>query len=208
MKSLAILLLAFAAMFAAEKKPLPNQAGNDDLDLTGSVLLEPQEIHQALGADLGPGYVLVRIKVTPKTDDALHISPDDFTLLSRKNGDRCQALAPSQIAGKGALVVKPAAQQPGGEDTRTNGPLWGGVSRLGGFGNKTNGKDGAVEATVDGKSPELPIMAVLEQKILPEKDSKTSVEGLLYFAMDGKLKPKDLSLIYKGRGGRLLMDFK
>lgn len=191
MKYSAILLLCAAAAFA-ERKPLPNQAGNEDIELAGTVLIEPQEIQQAVGANLGAGYVVVRLKATPKNENALRISPDDFTLLSRKDGQRCQALAPGQIAGQAALVVKPAAEQPGGDGTRTNGPIWAGVSTQIGKGGSAN----------------EPLRAALEGKILPDKETKSAVEGLLYFAIDGKVKPKDLSLLYKGRAGRLVMDFK
>ena len=192
MKHLPILLLASLAALAAEKKPLPNQAGNDNIELAGSLLLEPQEIRQALGAGMGPGYLAVRIKATPKTDELMRISPDDFVLLSRKNGERSPALAPALIAGKGGLVVKAAAEQPGGDGTRTNGPVWGGVTaRSGG------------ETADDAQ-----LLAALQAKILPEKETKTGVEGLLYFALDGKLKPKDVSLVYQGPGGKLVMDFK
>jgi len=31
---------------------------------------------------------------------------------------------------------------------------------------------------------------------------------MLYFALEGKNKPKDLSLLYKGPAGRLVFDFK
>ena len=143
--------------------------------------------------DMGAGYMLVQIKVTPKGDAALRVGPDDFTLLSRKNGDRSPALDPQQIAGTGgALIVKPAAQQPGGDGTRTNGPIWGGVTP------KTGGAK-------DGDSR---LLGVLKEKALQDQETKKPVEGLLYFALDGKLKPKDVSLIYKGPAGKLVIDFK
>src|ERR1700751_2128049 len=98
---LAIILLAFAGAPAifAETKPAPNQASNEQVALAGAVMLDRVEIRDALGTDLWPGYAVVRITVTPKTDEALRVSPDDFTLLSRKDGDRGGALQPSQIAG-------------------------------------------------------------------------------------------------------------
>ena len=43
---------------------------------------------QALGEELGVGYVVVRMKVTPKTEKPLSISPDDFTIVCRKDGQR------------------------------------------------------------------------------------------------------------------------
>jgi hypothetical protein len=182
-----------ATLAFAENKPLPNQAGNDDVDLAGTIVIERQQIQQELGIDMGAGYMLVQIKVAPKGDAALRVGPDDFTLLSRKNGERSPALDPEQIAGTGgALIVKPAAQQPGGDGTRTNGPIWGGVTPKAG-----GAKDG------DSR-----LLAVLKEKALRDQETKKPVEGLLFFALDGKLKPKDLSLIYKGPAGKLVIDFK
>jgi hypothetical protein len=44
---------------------------------------------------------------------------------------------------------------------------------------------------------------------LPDQETKGSVEGLVYFSMEkSKVKSKDVSLLYKGSGGRLIMDFK
>jgi len=48
-------------------------------------------------------------------------------------------------------------------------------------------------------------------KEMPDQDAKPngSVEGLVYFSMEGsKLKSKDMVLNYKGPGGRLTMEFK
>jgi hypothetical protein len=188
-------LMSTPAIFA-ENKPAPNQASNQEVALAGTVMLDRVEIRDALGTDLGPGYAVVRITVTPKTDAALRVGPDDFTLLSRKDGDRGGALDPNQIAAPGgALIVKPAARQPGGDGTRTNGPIWGGVTVR-----ASNGKAANTENN--------PLLNALKEKILADGETKTPVEGLLYFAIDGKLKPKDLSLIYNGPAGKLVIDFK
>jgi len=202
---------------AGERKPLPGQAGNDDIEMVASVLIDRDEIHQALGADLGAGYVAVRIKVTPKTEQPLRVSPDDFTMISRKDGQRSVALSPGQIAGKGALVVKAAPSQPGGFGTQSNGPIWGGIGgppqRLpgsgGGIGNMA-GADGGAEAKVEpnNKAKDNPLLAILKEKSLPDKETKEPVEGLLYFPIEGKVKPKDLAVLYKGPAGKLVMEFK
>jgi hypothetical protein len=169
---LPILLVPTLAAMAGEKKPLPNQAGNDDVDLAGTVILERQEVQQVLGADLGAGYVLVRIKVIPKADTGLRVSPDDFTLLSRKDGERSPALEPSQIGGKGALIVRPAVTQPGGDGTRTNGPIWGGVTVRAGSSKKAGKLDDGSDAKVDDTVEESPMLGVLKQKILPKRRQK------------------------------------
>jgi len=215
MKRLLVLSAIPLLAIAGERKPLPGQAGNDDIELVGSVIVDKDEIKQALGADLGPGYVIAKIKVTPKTENALRVSPDDFTMISRKDGQRSVALSPGQIAGKGAIVVKAAPDQPGGLGTTSNGPVWGGIGgaprRLpgsgGGMGNAP-GVDGGVNSSVDkGDGKDNPLLAVLKAKILQDKETKDPVEGLLYFPIEGKVKPKDLAVIYKGPAGKLVMEF-
>jgi len=200
--------------FAGEKKPLPGQAGNDDIELVGSVILDPGEIKQALGADIGAGYVLIHMKATPKTEKPLRISPDDFTIISSKDGQRSEALSPGQIAGRGVLVVKAAPNQPGGYGTTTNGPIWGGVGLGRGMGSrKGGGNSGGADAGVDSKSDneskdkENPLVEILKAKQLPDKETTEPLEGLLYFPIEGKIKPKDLRVMYKGPAGRLVMEF-
>jgi len=201
MKFLFIAALISSSLFA-DRKPLPGQAGNDDVELVGSVIVDRDEIRQAVGQDMGPGYVVVRMKVTPQTDKPMEISPDDFTIVSRKDGQRSEALDPGQIAGKGELVVKAAANQPGGYMTETNGPIWGGVTP------RQAPRNDDSDKTVHAKAKEdSPLLAALKAKELPEKQSKDPVEGLLYFPIDGKIKPKDLAVLYKGPGGRLVMEF-
>ena len=101
-----ISFIAGLLCFGGERKQLPGQAGNDDVDLEASVILTHDEVTQAIGSDIGEGYIVVRMKVIPKGTAPLRIGPDDFTIISRKDGQRSQALAPSEIAGKGAMVVK------------------------------------------------------------------------------------------------------
>jgi len=210
MKLILIFTLVLTLALAGDKKPLPGQAGNDDIELVGSLILDRQEIEQALGADLGAGYVLARVKVTPKSDKPLHIGVDDFTMLSRKDGQRCSALEPSQIAGKGALIVKRAANQPGGAGTATNGPIWGSVGPVGMGNTRSPDKPGEtqVERSRDTKdTKENPLLGVLKAKVLPDVETTEPVEGLLYFLIDGKIKPKDLAIVYKGQAGKLIMEF-
>src|ERR1700675_2244838 len=103
-----LLFASIAALFAygGDRKQLPGQAGNDDVDLEGSVILGHDEVTSVVGGDIGEGYVVVRMRVIPKGDKPLRIGPDDFTMISRKDGQRSMALAPSEIAGKGALIVR------------------------------------------------------------------------------------------------------
>jgi hypothetical protein len=217
MRFLTIAICFSLTAFGSDKKPLPNQAGNDDLDIFATVLLDRAEIQQALGAELEDGYAIVRIRVVPKADQVLRIGSDDFTLLSRKDGERSQALDPAQITGKAGLIVKAAANQPSRWSTVSNGPIWGGVKptkappaesdRALDRSEKNEQPDNAAPAPEN--TPEAnPLLAALKAKGLQDQESKKPVEGLLYFPVEGKLKPKDLALIYKSPVGRMVVDFK
>jgi hypothetical protein len=223
MKFTSTLLFTALIAIAADIKPLPGQAGNDDIELVGTPILDRDGVTEAVGQDMGAGYILVRIKITPK-DKTLRIGPDDFTLLCRKDGQRSTALEPGQIAGKGALIVKAAANQPGGAGTATNGPIWGGVGGIGmGSRGANPGKDAPVGVAAESgdkergdkdpdkpreKEKDSPLLTALKVKCLPDVETKEPVEGLLYFLIDGKFKQKDLALFYKGQAGRLTMEFE
>jgi hypothetical protein len=189
----AALVLAVAAL-AADKKAFPGQAGNDNIELAATVMIDAVEIRQAVGSDLGPGYVVVRVKATNKTDEAMRIGPADFTLVSRKDGDRADSLAPGQLAGGSALVVK---RDHSGRDwaQQTNQP---GFTGIGGITKTDKPKDDVLLATLKTKE-----LADLESK------PNGSLDGLLYFSMENpKMKSKDLALLYKGPGGHLTLEFK
>ena len=188
-----VFLLALAAV-AADKKAFPGQAGNDNIELTGTLLMDSADIHQALGSDLDPGIIVARVKASNKTGEPMRIGPDDFVLVSRKNGDRGGALAPGQLAGGSALIVK---RDHTGRDwaQQTNQPGFTGVGGM----------------TKTDKPVDTTLLETLKSKQLPDQETKAngSIEGLVYFSMDSaKLKSKDIALIYQGPGGHLTMEFK
>lgn len=207
------LLIGLAAVAAmAQQKALPNQAGNSKVSLQGTAYTDRKEITQLLGLDLGDGYVVVKIRVLPETPDALRVSIDDFTLVSRKDGEKSGALSPSAMFGGTALVVGRAKQSGGTLGTQTapvgtiGGPQ---VPGGGGIGSGGSTEGGLAEARiVKSRGGDDPRMAPLEAKMLVDQETKEPVEGLLYFALERKVKPKDLGLIYSGAGGRLVVDFK
>jgi hypothetical protein len=186
------LLLVSMITAKPERKPAEAHGSNDRLTVEATLLLEPSDMHEALGADLESGYVIVRLKLSPK-GDPLRVTPDDFALLSRKDGDRAEALAPAEIASKSALTVK--------RDTR--GREWAQQTNQPGFTGI-----GSIKRDATGKDDPA-LLTALRAKILPDRETKDPVEGLVYFALDAaKLKPKDVSLLYKGAGGRITIDFK
>jgi len=219
MRNVFILSLLAAIALAADKKAAdkkigPAEASGDDFAFTATALMDRAEIQQALGADLGDGFVVLRLKATPKTDKPLRISPDDFTLLSRKDGERCPALSASQIAGRGSITVKAAKDQPNSWGTPVaNGPIWSGIGTQvkrqppPSAKEDSKTKDDSAPAAATGPD-QSDLLTALKTKSIPDEEIKQPVEGLLYFRMDGKNKLKDLTVLYKGDGGRLVADFK
>jgi len=191
-KLLIINTILVCVAFAADIKSLPNQAGNGNIDLAGKVFIENNDIQQLLGAPMDPGYIVVRIKVEPRMLQAIRISADDFTLVSRKDGERSEALQPSQIGAAANLILK-------SKTTYAGSP---GVSST------AVGVTPASKQAVQDNRDNSTLLKILESKMLADTETKEPVEGLLYFLLEGKNKAKDLGLLYKGQAGRLAMDFK
>jgi hypothetical protein len=197
-------LIGGLVCLGGERKQLPGQAGNDQVDFEASVLLTRAEVTEAIGNDLGDGYIVVRMKVIPKGEAPVRVGPDDFTMISRKDGQKCQALTPSEIAGKGTMVVKHGTAD-GGKSSWGVGGMGGGLGSSPG----TVQRDVIKNTQIDDTTKEGPALAALAAKILPDKESKTPTEGLLYFSLTTtKLKPKDVALIYNGAAGKLVMEFQ
>jgi hypothetical protein len=198
----------------AADKSLPNQAGNAKLSLNGTAVTERKAVTELMGIDLGEGYIVVRILATPQTLQPIRVSVDDFTLVSRKNGERSGAMAPTAIAGSGALIVLGAPSQSGESIGATNGPNVplpvGGLpaTNSGGIGNSGSVEGGMVDIRIERRQDEDPRLAFLEAKAFQDRETLEPVEGLLYFNLEGKLKPKDVGLIYSGPAGRMVIDFK
>ena len=98
---------------------------NELVEIDANVFIDRDQIKHELGADPGPGIVIVKVRVRPLTDKPYRIDRDDFFLLSDKDGQRSNPYAPSQIAGSATLVLRPVQTQTIG--IQNNGPVWGGV---------------------------------------------------------------------------------
>ena len=206
--------LALAA-YAADKKIEPAKAGNDNIELSGLAFIGRAEATKALGIDPGVDLIVVDMKLMPKDDTKVAVSRDDFTLISRKDGQRSQGMHPSQIAGSGVMVVSSRAPGASGGIAQQRGPIWGGMpgtggrpTRLGGDRDVSGVDPGETKASItDTKEKDNPVLAALKQKELPQAETAEPATGLLYFLFEGKHKLKDLELMYKGPGGNLMLDF-
>ena len=202
-----LVVVSAGACFAAKKVISPEtSAGNEQVDIVATISLSEQEVTQKLGADPGKGIVLLQIRVIPKTDKPVDVSPDDFILLAHDDGERSRPFEPAEIAGSGALVV---TNTNGGKVQKT-GTSFGLASMMGGAGGSPgNPKVVALSSKMDEKQKGNPaLLAALKAKQLPEKQATEPVEGYLYFPLDGKHKLKNLAVLYRGSAGSLNLEFE
>lgn len=202
-----ILLLFTLNLFAAKKVVSPKtSAGNEQIDVIATISLAEDEITQKLGADPGKGVALLEVRVIPKTDTPVQVSPDDFILLSHDDGERSKPFEPSELAGDGALVVTNSAD---GTKVKKTGTSVGFGGIMGGGASPGNPRVTTLSSKMDTKSQgNASLVAALKAKELPEKESKEPVEGYLYFPLDGKHKLKNLAVLYRGPAGKLDLEFE
>jgi hypothetical protein len=200
-------ILAFAlfpALLTAADKTLPiEETSNDLLKISASAILDRDQIKQELGYDLGADIIVLHVTLHTVSDKPVQVSHDDFLLMSDKDGQRSEPFEPGQIAGADSLTVTPTGMRKGG---RGPGFMIGGLGGGIGSGSSNPNPDLKVESKRDEK--QNPVLEVLKEKILPEKEITDTISGLLYFQIVGKVKPKDLELHYKGPAGKMALRFK
>jgi hypothetical protein len=201
-------LLLATALFGAKKVVSPNtSASNEQVDIIATIFMTEEEITQKLGVNPGKGIALLEVRVVPKTNDAVQISPDDFILLAHDDGERAKPFDPSQIAGQGSLVVSSATDKTKKQSSGFGG--FGGMIGGGSGSSPGNSKPTTLSTKMDTKSQgNDKLLEALKVKQFPQKDSTQPVEGYLYFPLDGKHKLKNMALLYRGPAGRLDLEFE
>lgn len=221
MRLIAATLAAVFALVAADPKgPARGEAADKFVRIEATAYLDRDSITQAVGGALDQGIVVVAVKLTPADGKKISINRDDFLLRSDRSGERATPYSPSQIAGSSSMRVSSRTIGVGGVQSQNTGPVWGGMgggmpSRLPGSGQAMgNGTAQVTEAAAavdedSGKQQkENPLLAILKEKILPEKEITEPASGQLYFLMEGKQKVKDIELLYKTEAGRVSVRFK
>lgn len=201
--------LLFAASLPAAKKVVsPNtSASNDQVDIIATIFMSPEEITQKLGVDPGKGVALLQVRVVPKTNESVQISPDDFILLAHDDGERSKPFDPAQLAGQGTLVVSSATDKTKKQTSGFGG--FGGMIGGGSGSSPGNSKPTTLSTKMDTKSQgNDKLLEALKAKQFPQKDTNQPVEGYLYFPLDGKHKLKNMALLYRGPAGRLDLEFE
>ena len=197
-----LLLFSLSALLLlpASKKNVATAKGeNEDLALTVTLYLDPADVKEMIGYDLGGHYIVADVKVEPKYGKDGPVDRDDFLLRTDKDGEKAKPFAASQIAGQAALVVGQVT-----EKTGVGSPGWSGATGPDHPGrrsrNRGRGREGQAQAPeMKNDETENPLKKILDAKILPDKKTDQPVSGLLYFPME-KQKMKDLELTYGGRG--------
>jgi hypothetical protein len=209
-RCIAIACLVTGSLLAGKKVISPTTSGgNDTIDVSVTLTMAQSEVTQKIGVDAGPGIVLMEVRVANKTDRPIQVSPDDFILLAHDDGERHRPFTPNEIAGKGAMVMKTAPSRTGSIGAQPNSTVVAGIY----IPKKTpakDPKDGAdAPVQMDSKAEgNEKLLTALKSKQLPTGDTADSVEGYLYFPLDGKHKLKDLEVLYRGPAGRLNMEFE
>jgi len=203
----AALLLAAVLLTGAKKPPVSAHGENEDLILDATIYLDPADIKDLIGNDLGAHYIVAAVKVEPKYTKDITLDRGDFELRTAKDGEKAHPWSASQVAGSGGLVLR---------ETKPEGiasPGWSGIGGPmivggggGGIGN-SSGPTGVTAAKQEKDDKPNPLKKTLDEKILPEGKTTRPVSGLLYFPME-KQKLKDLSLLYGGKENRITLRFK
>ncbi|MBI4893594.1 MAG: hypothetical protein HY821_23440 [Acidobacteria bacterium] len=226
---LIISLLAAASVCFAQKpaaKPeLHGQGADQKVAIDAVAYLTRDEIKAVLGQDPGESIVVVKVTVTPAEGWKLNLIRDDFLLRSDRDGQKSRPLEPTQIAGTSVMVVGSQGGTqgtgmseerrvpwgvpgvPGGSPTGAPGaglPMPGQTPNVGSATADTSGASARIEQR-EAKSN--PLLDALKAKVLPEDEFEKPVSGLLYFQMEGKLRPKDIELVYRKAPPRVSLRF-
>jgi hypothetical protein len=198
------LLAALLMGSPAKKKTVGTARGeNEDLVIEATIYVDPADVQEVLGDNLGGHYILAKVTVEPKYGKEIAIDRDDFLLRTDKDGERAKPFVGSQIAGSVALIVTRTDDKSNQHHPAISiGGIGGGV---GGSGSDNGNASSKIQngATVKDN----PLQKVLDDKILAEGKTKSPLSGLLYFPME-KQKMKELELDYGGKENRINLRFK
>ncbi len=203
----AVLMLTAVNLLASKKVVSPEtSASNDQVDIVATISLAEDEVAQKIGADPGKGVVLLQVRVTPKTDKPVQVSPADFILLAHDDGERSKPFEPSEIAGGGGMVVTSTTDR---SKQKKNSITTGFGGFGGGSASPGNPQPTTISTKTDTKSEaNEKLLEALKAKQFPDKESIEPVEGYLYFPLDGKHKLKNLVVLYRGPAGKLNLEFQ
>ena len=123
--------LAAALAVGGNKKDVPiGTAGDEWVEVKADLLLAIEDVHNAVGADVPPGIVAVKVSIKPRGNEKIRLNVEDFQLLSYKDGQKSGPYTPTQIAGNTTIQLKPGQRSTIGIGQVSNGPVWGRPGRI------------------------------------------------------------------------------
>lgn len=227
-KTILSVLAAGAVLLAqkpAEKQELKGQGSDRKAAIEAVAYIDREQMKAVVGQDPGESIVVVKVTFTPAQGEKINLMRDDFLLRSDRDGQRSRPLEPSQIAGTSVMVISSRGGTQGTGMSEERRVPWGVPGIPGGsptgappMGLPMPGQSPNVgSATADTSEAQAsieeravktnPLLEALKAKVLPEGELEKPVSGLLYFQIDGKLRPKDLELVYRKAPPRISVRF-
>lgn len=220
-------LLALSALAFADKPkpgvPVTGTGSDQKVSIQATAYYDREQAKKLLGVDPGESIVVVAVTFTPAQGEDINLNLDDFLLRSDRDGQKSRPLEPTQIAGSAVMVVKSegGTQGAGMSEQRripygvpgipgSGGPMGGSLpmpNEAPNSGTATADTSSAVASIEDRNVKKNPLLDVLKARVLPDGEIKKPITGLLYFQMEGKLRPKDLELVYRKAPPRVSVRF-
>lgn len=224
------LLFLLPALTAKDKfvGPYTSTARTATVQIDAELYLDQAQVESLIGNSMDGYLVVAKVRVTPlRPKEPVRLFRDDFVLVSGKDGQRSEPFAPEQLAGASTMVVGEVLLSAGPVAGQQSGPVWGPVggggpipqggprridspgSQGGSIGSPTSGATGVKQEIRDEKQSDKQLvwLDVLKEKVLIGGDISEPVEGLLYFPLNGKHKPKQMSLLFNGTWPKLELGF-
>jgi hypothetical protein len=205
----ALLVGCLAPLLAAPAdKTVASATGeNDDLVVTVTLHLDPADIQQMVGSDLGGHFVVAEVKVAPKYGKDITVSRDDFVLMDTDHNDRSKPFAANQVAGP-SLVIQRGPDDDTQKKSKSKPRISGPVFTSPGVEIKPDlGDPSKVKVHEDAAPKDTPLEKSLAARMLPEGKTGQPAEGLLFFALE-KPRMKNLQLTYGGKDNRITLRFR
>lgn len=215
----ALALVSFLLSAAESPGPFKSSARSAKLTIDAELYLDRGQVEQLIGNSMDGYLVVVKVRIqSNRPNEKIRIFRDDFVLVSSKDGQRSEPFSPEMLAGSSTMVVSEVVTSAGPVMGQNTGPVWGGIPTGGpvptggprrvdrpGSSGGTAGTPTATATSVeqrvqDGKPGDKQVawLETLKEKVLQEGELTDVREGLLYFPLNGKHKPKQISLLFNG----------
>ena len=226
---LALVLLCSLLSAANNPGPFESSARSAKVTVNAELYLDRGQVEKLIGNSLDGYLVVVKVKISSnRPNEQIRLFRDDFVLVSSKDGPRSEPFSPEMLAGSSTMVVNEVVISSGPVMGQNTGPVIGGGIPGGGpvptgpprrvdspgshgatAGTPTASSTAVTQEIRDGKPGDKQVawLETLKSQVLTEGDLAQPREGLLYFPLNGKHKPKQITLLYNGANPRLELSF-